>query len=167
MIRLSRKSEYALLALAYLHANGTVRAASAKDIATHYKLPSALLAKVLQTLKHRGLVSSAKGVTGGYRIERDLVSVSLHELLSYFEEDTALVDCLGQEPSGACEQLDCCAIRDPIAALNDAIQDQLRRLSLAALFDTPPRYARVAMGRLRREPRAPEQALPPPVVCEA
>ncbi len=167
MIRLSRKSEYALLALAYLHANGTARAASAKDIAAHYRLPSALLAKVLQTLKHRGILSSAKGVSGGYRIERDLRGVSLHELLGCFEEDTALVECLGHEPSGPCEQLDCCAIRDPIAALNDAIQDQLRRLSLAALFDTPPRGARVSVGRLRRELRPPLSVTTPPVAYEA
>lgn len=159
MIRLSRKSEYALLALAYLHSKGSARAASAKDIAAHYRLPAALLAKVLQALKHQGIVSSAKGVSGGYRVERDLASISLYEVLGVFEEDTSLVDCLGPSTAPACEQLDCCAIRDPIAALNAAIQDQLKQLSLAALFDTPPRGARVSMGRLSRlEHRLPTHA---------
>ncbi len=155
MIRLSRKSEYALLALAYLHANGRERAASARDIAGHYRLPSALLAKVLQALKQSGVLSSVKGVSGGYRVERDLGTLSLYEVLGIFEEDTALVDCLAHASPTPCVQLDCCAIRDPIAALNEAIQDQLRGLTMAALFDTPPANARVAVGRLTRTVRAP------------
>ncbi len=152
MIRLSRKSEYALLALGFLFARRADAVISAKDIATHYRIPPALLAKVMQLLKHHGIVDSVKGVSGGYTVARDLTGVSLHELLAIFEDDTALVDCLGHAtangPAESCQQLDCCAIRDPITALNEAIQEQLRRLSLAQLFGTPPRHARVSAARL-------------------
>jgi Rrf2 family protein len=151
LIRLSRKTEYALLALGFLHGRPDAAASSsARDIAAHFRIPPAILAKVMQTLKQHGIVDSLKGVSGGYTVRRDLTEVSLHEILRIFENADALVDCLGPRGAGSttCEQLECCAIRDPIAALNDAIQDQLRGLSLAKLFSTPAKQSRVPFSRL-------------------
>ncbi|MBT9559094.1 MAG: Rrf2 family transcriptional regulator [Myxococcales bacterium] len=151
LIRLSRKTEYALLALGFLYGRPDAAASlSARDIAAHFRIPPAILAKVMQTLKQHGIVDSLKGVSGGYTVRRDLSEVSLHEILRIFENADALVDCLGPRGAGTgtCEQLECCAIRDPIAALNDAIQDQLRGLSLAKLFSTPAKHTRVPFSRL-------------------
>ncbi len=151
LIRLSRKTEYALLALGFLHGRPDAAASSsARDIAAHFRIPPAILAKVMQSLKQHGIVDSLKGVSGGYTVRRDLTDVSLHEILGIFENAEALVDCLGPRSGGpvTCEQFDCCAIRDPIAALNDAIQDQLRSMSLARLFSTPAKQSRVPFSRL-------------------
>ena len=106
---------------------------SAKDISEYYQIPPSLLAKVMQRLKRAGLVTSVQGTSGGYALEPSFGDTSFLEFMGCFEEDVALVDCLIQEDSPACLQAHCCSIRNPIAALNDAIQAQFQSLTLEDL----------------------------------
>ncbi len=134
MIRLSKRTEYALLAVSYLHGRAGDPIASVNDIAGHYHLPASLLAKVMQTLKRAEFVRSVKGVAGGYSLTLDLGTVTFLDFLNIFEETTALVECLST-PAPTCLQLDCCAIRDPVDALNTLIHNQLASLTLEQLFN--------------------------------
>ena len=138
MIRLSRKTEYGLLALSHLRAAAPDELCSAKDIAAHYQIPPSLLAKVMQRLKHAGLVTSTKGTSGGYALASDLSDTSFLEFMHLFDEDTALVECLTDTDSSSCQQAHTCGIRNPIAALNEAILDQLRALKLSELIQPLP-----------------------------
>src|SRR4051794_10141309 len=94
MLCLSKKAEYALVALAYL-AEQPGCAASAREIAQRRDLPPPLLMNILKNLQIHGLLRSSRGVKGGYRIERDLAGVTLYELI-------AIVDCAGHVADGDC-----------------------------------------------------------------
>jgi DNA-binding IscR family transcriptional regulator len=48
MLRLSKKADYALIALRHLAANAERSAVSARELAETYDIPPELLAKVLQ-----------------------------------------------------------------------------------------------------------------------
>jgi Rrf2 family protein len=91
---MSKKTEYALVALAHLAGQGG-RVASAREIAREHALPAALLINILKNLQGHGLLRSTRGVKGGYQIDRDLNAVSLHELI-------AVVDCAGDSVTGDC-----------------------------------------------------------------
>jgi Rrf2 family protein len=138
MFRLSRKTEYGLLALSHLRAAAPDEPCSAKDIAAHNHLSPSLLAKVMQRLKHAGLVDSVKGTTGGYCLASDLQNMSFLEFIHLFEEDTALVECLTNPSESSCQQVHTCGIRNPIIALNEAILDQFRALKLSELMQPLP-----------------------------
>ena len=84
MLCLSKKTEYALAALAHL-AERTHRTSSAREIAEAQNLPPALLVKILKCLQHHGMLSSTRGVTGGYRIALDLNEASLFDLVAMME----------------------------------------------------------------------------------
>src|SRR4051812_31025109 len=95
MLSLSRKTDYALIALAYL-AERSGRVASAREIAASAgsePLPLALLMNILKTLHLHGIVNSTRGAKGGYRLGTDLDRTSLRTLVS-------VVNCVG--PAGAC-----------------------------------------------------------------
>jgi Rrf2 family protein len=94
MLCMSKKTEYALVALAHL-AGQAGRVASAREIATAHGLPAALLINILKNLQSHGLLRSTRGVKGGYQIDRDLSSLSLYELI-------AIVDCAGEGVEGDC-----------------------------------------------------------------
>jgi Rrf2 family protein len=98
MLCLSRKTEYALVALAHL-AEQPGRVASAREIAAAHALPAALLINILKNLQCHGLLRSTRGVKGGYGIARDLSTLSLQELI-------AIVDCEGHSAEGDCGCLD-------------------------------------------------------------
>lgn len=136
MIRLSKKTEYALLAISHLRdRDGAV--ASVADIANHFHIPPAILAKVMQGLSRQGMVRSVKGMRGGYVLAIDPATVNLLDFFGICGEDTDLVECL-REATPSCGQLRCCGIRDPITSLNAILQEQLRMLTLATLFDLSP-----------------------------
>ena len=76
MLRLSKKADYALMAMKHLATRSDAASASAREIAEQYDIPVELMAKVLQRLARRGLLTSHQGTRGGYRlskaVERDL-----------------------------------------------------------------------------------------------
>lgn len=84
MLRLSRKTDYALIALGYLveHHHDVV---SARQIAEACQLPLPLTMNLLKSLHQRGLLTSIRGATGGYRIGMDLEKVSLFDLTQIIE----------------------------------------------------------------------------------
>jgi Rrf2 family protein len=94
MLCLSKKTEYALVALAHL-AEQPGRIASAREIAESQSLPGALLVNILKNLQCHGVLRSTRGVKGGYQVERDLASLPLDELI-------AIVDCEGHSATGDC-----------------------------------------------------------------
>jgi len=80
MLSFSRKTDYALIALAHLAGRAGVTA-SAREIAVTYDLPVSLLMKILKALHHYGIVSSTRGVKGGYVLDYDLSQLSLYDLI--------------------------------------------------------------------------------------
>jgi Rrf2 family protein len=89
MLCLSRKTEYALVALAYL-VERSARTASAREIAAAYDLPLPLLMNLLKNLQAHRVLKSTRGVKGGYQLAADLNALSLYNLI-------AIVECNGQE----------------------------------------------------------------------
>ena len=67
MLRLSKKADYALLAMRHLAANADRGAVSARELAEAYDLPPELLAKVLQQLVRGQLLTSIQGIRGRLR----------------------------------------------------------------------------------------------------
>jgi len=98
MLCMSKKTEYALVALGHL-AEQPGRVASAREIAAAHALPTALLINILKNLQGHGLLRSTRGVKGGYQVACDLGGLSLHELI-------AIVDCEGHSAEGDCGCLD-------------------------------------------------------------
>ena len=84
MLSFSRKTEYALIALAHLA--GRVGVASAREIAETYRLSVSLVMKILKRLQHKGIVKSVRGANGGYQLELDLRIVSLYDLIETLKQ---------------------------------------------------------------------------------
>ena len=82
MLRLSKKADYALIAMNHLaRTQGSPCAStSARDIAERYDIPIELMAKVLQRLVRTGLLVSTQGTRGGYMLSRAPVSISVRGL---------------------------------------------------------------------------------------
>jgi len=113
MFRLSKKSDYGLIALKHLaqHADESI---SAREIASEYKIPAELLAKVLQRLARKGLLVSQHGMNGGYLLARDPSKISIVDVVEALEGPIAITPC---ERGSSCEQWEFCSVRDPLLKL--------------------------------------------------
>ena len=77
MLRLSKKADYALIAMKHLARTAGAPSTSAREIAEQYDIPIELLAKVLQRLVRTGLLASTQGTRGGYALSRLLPGAGL------------------------------------------------------------------------------------------
>lgn len=82
---LSITSQYALRALSHL-ARQTEGAVLGRDLAQSVEIPANYLSKVLLTLRNAGLVETARGFRGGYRLRRPASEIHLIDVVELFEE---------------------------------------------------------------------------------
>ncbi len=84
-MRLTSRSEYALLALLYLARDKSRAYVSAETIATSQGMPLKFLEQILLALKRARYVQSSKGQHGGYRLARPAAEISLAEVIRLFD----------------------------------------------------------------------------------
>jgi len=131
MLRLSKKTDYGLLALQFLATEAPSGVASARTIAERYDIPVELLAKVLQHLARRGFVAAQKGVHGGYHLTRPASAISLAEIVEAIDGPFAITACgRDDEP---CEQFEACTVRDPLSRVKERILSVLQTMTLAEM----------------------------------
>ena len=118
MLKLTRKLEYALIALSHMQ-NKRDTFISAKEIAGMYLIPQELLAKTLQQMAKLNYIKAAQGPQGGYRIRKGLTEISLTQFVEDLEGPFGIVNC---SISSDCIQLNNCNIRMPINKINDNIR---------------------------------------------
>lgn len=136
MLRLSKKADYALIAMRHLVAGEKDGSASAREIAEAYAIPAELLAKVLQRLVRARLLVSVQGTRGGYRLASDPQRLSVADVIQAIDGPVAVTACSPDDH--ACEQFDHCGIRDPLWKIKARIVDVLATVSLAELAEPAP-----------------------------
>lgn len=142
MLRLSKKADYALIALSYMASPGQRPVVSAREMAERHDLPLELLAKVLQRLVQRGLLTSVQGINGGYKLARPATELSVAQVVEAIDGPLMLTACAdgAEDP---CTQYSKCSIRDPLHRIRERIASALVACSIAELASeaTPPASA--------------------------
>jgi Rrf2 family protein len=143
---LSRKADYALVALAALAEGragerGEARALSARAIAERYDLPVALLMNILKDLHRGGILESRRGPTGGYRLASPAGQVTMLSVIEAVDGPVKVALCCddesGQDTEGeciACRVLAKCPVNPPMQQFNDMVRGFLGSITLADLL---------------------------------
>jgi Rrf2 family protein len=80
-MKLTSRSEYALLALVYLARNNSNGYVSAETIAEAQSIPPKFLEQILLALTRAKYLRSSKGQHGGYRLAKPAEKISLAEVI--------------------------------------------------------------------------------------
>jgi FeS assembly SUF system regulator len=132
MLRLSKKADYALIAMKHLAQQApAATSTSAREIAEQYDIPIELMAKVLQRLVRTGLLVSTQGTRGGYALGRVSSTISIAEVIQAIDGPFTVTACSTDKHD--CEQFDKCSIRDPLWQIRERIVDALGTVSLAEM----------------------------------
>src|SRR3981081_4921329 len=102
MLRLSKKADYALMAMKHLALGRDRGSSSAREIAEQYDIPIELMAKVLQRLVRRGLLASRQGTRGGYELARRPVQISVADVIQAIDGPVTVTACSTDD--GQCDQ---------------------------------------------------------------
>ncbi|GJQ25362.1 MAG: hypothetical protein HBSAPP02_03940 [Phycisphaerae bacterium] len=83
---LSMTAQYALRAFVFIAKHGEEHPVLAKDIAARTGVPQHYLSRILRDAVRAGLLDSARGVGGGFRLARPAHRIKLVEILSPFDD---------------------------------------------------------------------------------
>ncbi|MEQ1871352.1 MAG: Rrf2 family transcriptional regulator [Vicinamibacterales bacterium] len=136
MLRLSKKADYALMAMKHLALRGDLGSSSAREIAEQYDIPIELMAKVLQRLVRGGLLASHQGTRGGYQLARVPVLISVADVIQAIDGPVAVTACSSSD-DGSCEQFSKCNVRDPLWKVRARILSALGECTIAELAAEP------------------------------
>ena len=127
MLKLTKKLEYALIALRHIQMKQDVLS-SAKEISNTYMIPYELLAKTLQQMAKLDYIDAVKGMNGGYKLHESLDKINLTDFIEQIEGPIGMVDCT---ISMDCSQMDNCNIRIPINKINENIRSVFNGISIS------------------------------------
>ena len=154
MLRLSKKTDYALMAMKHLASDPGRRAASAREIAETYDIPVELMAKVLTRLVQSGLLTSHQGVHGGYVLAQPPAATSVAAVLEAIDGPLTMTACT--QSDDRCDQFSKCNVRDPLRRVRDRIAAILAECSIAEMAADPdpsaPPVALMSSPVVRRAP---------------
>jgi len=131
MLRLSKKADYALMAVRHLALPDGPSSTSAREIAEQYDIPLELMAKVLQRLVRAGLLTSTQGTRGGYTLSRVPAAISVADVIQAIDGPFMVTAC--STDNHDCEQYGKCSIRDPLWQIRERIAATLDTVTIAEM----------------------------------
>ena len=135
MLKLSKKTDYAIILLTHLGEEKFP--VSAQEVATHYKLPYPMVANILKQLVSSGLIESTRGKHGGYVLAKPTNEINLAEIIMVTDSPFNLVECVHDEDN--CKVHQYCPTRRPLLALHKKIQQFVEETTLAVIIrDSKP-----------------------------
>ena len=144
MLKLSKKADYALIAVRHLATHSGERSYSASDIAQVYGISATLLAKILQRLARHGLVTARHGSSGGYQLARSPKEISALEVINAVDGPLMITSCITSH--GNCGQSTTCTIREPLRRVNDSILQVLRTVTISQMTEESPEAELVGLS---------------------
>ncbi|MGZ3762513.1 MAG: RrF2 family transcriptional regulator [Mucilaginibacter sp.] len=120
----SKTCEYAIRAVFFIaHKSASGERIGIKEIANGIDSPEHFLAKILQDLSRKGLISSAKGPHGGFYIDADALKLPISEIVAAVDGDSLFYGCgLGLKQ---CSELNPCPLHNEFKDIRTRIHQLL------------------------------------------
>lgn len=125
----SKTCEYAIRAVFYI-AHKTVDGGRVgiKDIAAGIDSPELYLAKILQDLSRKGLISSFKGPNGGFFLEQEALRKPLSDIVEAVDGDNLFYGCgLGLKQ---CSEINPCPLHNQFKDIRNSIHQLLSETTI-------------------------------------
>jgi FeS assembly SUF system regulator len=132
-MRLSSLADYAVVMLsAAARHDGDAARLTANLLAEETGVPLPTAQKLMGRLAAAGLLSSARGTGGGFRLSRAPAAISLADIIEAVEGPIAMTACV-EEGRHDCGLEGACKVQPHWSAVNSAVKGALGGVSLASL----------------------------------
>lgn len=127
MLRISKMTDYAIVVLS-LMARESDRTFAAAEVAERTGIAAPTVCKLLKSLTRAHIVSSLRGVKGGYRLASPPERTSVASVIDALEGPIAITECGVAHES--CQQSHSCHIRGNWNVINRAVRTALESVAL-------------------------------------
>ena len=136
-MRLSSLADYAvvMMSAAARHCGGIARL-NATVLAEETGVPLPTAQKLVSRLSAAGLIESARGTDGGFRLSRPPSAINLADIIEAIEGPIALTSCV-DHAARDCKAEDTCRVKPHWNTVNSVVRGALAGVSLASLSQAP------------------------------
>ncbi|MNC02193.1 HTH-type transcriptional repressor NsrR [compost metagenome] len=125
-MKYSKATNYALHTMLFLVAAASDKPIGVQQLAERQDVSPTYLSKILTKLVKAGLIESASGANGGYRVKRNKEDVSFLDVIHAIEGTASLFDCTLNHPTE-------CMIQREMVEAEQRMEEYLRSRKLADL----------------------------------
>lgn len=131
-MRLTTKGRYAVTAMLDLALHATEGPVPLADISKRQGISLSYLEQLFSRLRREGLVDSARGPGGGYRLARAAAEIAVVDVINAIDENVNVTRCGGE---GDCQDGEPCLTHDLWCDLSKQIHDFLAGIDLQQLVE--------------------------------
>lgn len=132
-MRLTSLADYAVVMMAAAARHGVDTRLSAACLADETGVPLPTAQKLMGRLAGAGLLTSARGTGGGFRLARAPDGISLADIIEAVEGPIAMTSCANERHDCALDAH--CQVKPHLSAVNGAVRGALQGVSLASLAE--------------------------------
>lgn len=111
MLQISQSCDYAIQGLIYLATKQQQKPIAVDEVASARSIPKHYLSKIFQLLMRYGLISSYRGIGGGYILARPADEITIRQVLEAVEGPLVVSQCITPAGCRTCKQHDNCSVR--------------------------------------------------------
>jgi FeS assembly SUF system regulator len=148
MLRITKQTDYGIVLLSRMAAEPG-RQLNAPELAAEAQLPLPTVSKILKLLARDGLLTSHRGVKGGYSLSRPPGRITVAEVIGSLEGPIAITECIDDGGPHDCVQQGHCAVQANWQVINRAIRGALQEITLQDMADQQVPQQLVQLGGLR------------------
>jgi Rrf2 family protein len=131
MIRINRQTDYAIRVILALAKQGDEALLPTSQIQQDMLIPKALSLRVVAELAKGGFIVTNPGRSGGLKLARSAAEINLRQVVTYFEKNFTVSECLHKSDSCPFDQS--CPVRCRWARLQDLILQELENTTFDEL----------------------------------
>jgi Rrf2 family transcriptional regulator, iron-sulfur cluster assembly transcription factor len=130
----SKTCEYGIRAVIYICANSSKDdKIGINDISNKIEAPAHFTAKILQTLVHDKIVSSQKGVNGGFYMAKEQSQKRLIDVVRAIDGDVLFSGCgLGLK---SCSETEPCPLHDKFKSIRNSLKKMMEQTTVNDMAD--------------------------------
>lgn len=129
MLRLTKLADYGIVLLIHFARAAEGAVMTARDLARASHIPQPMVSRVLKLLSSEGLLTSHRGVKGGYSLARPAREISVAGIVGALEGPIGMTSCSEPEP-GDCEHEAWCPAQRHWRLINQVVTGALSQVSL-------------------------------------
>ena len=134
-MKLTTKGRYAVMAMADLASDNSLKPISLKDIAIRQNISLAYLEQIFIKLKNKKLVKSIRGATGGYTLDKPASEIKLSYIIFAVDEEVRMLNCKKHSKKGCTNKSTKCITHNLWDHLDQHINGFFEKIKLKDLVD--------------------------------
>lgn len=132
-MQLNISTDYAIRIVLYLAIKGG--AATSSEISTKVGIPQSVIATLSKPLQEASLLTTRRGVGGGFALGRRPEDISLYAIITAMEDTTRINRCL--EPDGFCSRnaVQTCPVHKFYTRVQSYLDTAFQNMTIASLLE--------------------------------